>query len=158
MDLCNYLLDTFRFNDNANRQVLEKIKHLSGTEEIIKHFSHLINSQYKWLARIQQDPAAQAMDWWEPLYPFDELENKWADSLDKWILYIQSHAEAKLMTEVQFIGFDGTTFAATPADIALQLNYHSIHHRAQVQLMIRNLGLTPDFSDYIGTRYRRVNG
>jgi uncharacterized damage-inducible protein DinB len=158
MDLCNYLLDTFRFNDNANRQVLEKIKHLSGTEEIIKHFSHLINCQYKWLARIQQDPGAQAMDWWDPIYPFDELENKWANSLDKWILYIQSHSEAKLMTEVQFIGFDGTTFAATPADIALQLNYHSIHHRAQVQLMIRSLGLTPDFVDYIGTRYRRVNG
>lgn len=158
MDLCNYLLDTFRFNDKANIQLFEKIKDVPGNEEIIRHFSHLVNCQYKWLARIQQDPAAQTMDWWEPLYDYAALETAWTDSLQKWISYIQSKTEAELMTEVSFIGFDGSTFAATPADIALQLNYHSIHHRAQIQLMIRGLGLTPDFIDYIGTKYRRVTG
>jgi uncharacterized damage-inducible protein DinB len=96
------------------------------------------------------------MDWWLPLYTFSELENKWTDSLEKWLSYIGSKTEEELMTEISFIGFDGTPFAATPADIALQLNYHSIHHRAQMQTIIRQLGLTPDFVDYIGTRYRRL--
>jgi len=69
---------------------------------------------------------------------------------------VESHSEAELSTEVTYTGFDGTLFAATPQDIALQLNYHSIHHRAQVQTMIRAQGLEPDFLDYIGTKYRRM--
>lgn len=156
MDLIAYLTETFRFNDNANKQILEKIKDIPGNEEIIKYFSHLINCQYKWLARIQQDPQAQEMDWWQPVYTFSDLENKWTDSLERWLSYISSKTEGELMTEISFIGFDGTPFAATPADIALQLNYHSIHHRAQMQTIIRQLGPTPDFVDYIGTRYRRL--
>jgi len=41
-------------------------------------------------------------------------------------------------------------------DIALQLNYHSIHHRAQIQTIIRQQGMEPDFVDYIGTKYKRL--
>jgi uncharacterized damage-inducible protein DinB len=41
-------------------------------------------------------------------------------------------------------------------DIALQLNYHAIHHRAQIQVLIRQQGLEPDFIDYIGTKYHKL--
>jgi len=47
-------------------------------------------------------------------------------------------------------------FAAAIKDIALQLNYHSIHHRAQIQTIIRSQGLEPEFVDYIATKYRRL--
>lgn len=50
--------------------------------------------------------------------------------------------------ERRFVGFDGGEWTAQLKDIALQLNYHSIHHRAQ--------GLEPDFVDYIGTVYRKL--
>jgi uncharacterized damage-inducible protein DinB len=96
------------------------------------------------------------MDWWNPVYEFDELENQWDESLKPWLEYIASKTEGELLTEVTFIGFDGSLFAAKPGDITLQLNYHSIHHRAQIQTMIRQQGLEPEFVDYIGTRYRRV--
>ncbi|HAO46477.1 MAG TPA: DinB family protein [Ferruginibacter sp.] len=157
MELKQYLIDTFRYNSRANLQVLEKIKLLPDQAESIKFFSHLVNCQYKWLARILQDPKAQAMDWWNPLYRLDELENKWNDSLAAWLTYLESVTDKELTTEVRFIGFDGGPYAATPGDIALQLNYHSIHHRAQVQTIIRQQGLTPDFIDYIGTKYRKLS-
>ncbi|MCX6319864.1 MAG: DinB family protein [Bacteroidetes bacterium] len=156
MQLAQYLIDTFQFNDKANRQIIEKIKDVPGNEEIIRLLSHLINCQYKWMARIVQDPKATEMDWWLPLYKWEELITKWTDSLSLWITYIQSKTEDELNTEVTFIGFDGSPYAATPADIALQLNYHSIHHRAQIQTILRQLGITPDFVDYIGTRYRKI--
>lgn len=77
-------------------------------------------------------------------------------SLAIWLDYLEAMPEGALNTEVTFIGFDGGRYAATPADIALQLNYHAIHHRAQIQSMIRKQGLEPDFLDYIGTRYRKL--
>jgi uncharacterized damage-inducible protein DinB len=54
------------------------------------------------------------------------------------------------------VGFDGAVYTGALKDIALQLNYHSIHHRAQIQAMIRKQGFEPEFVDYIGTVYRKI--
>ncbi len=153
----DYLMDTFKFNDQANKKLLEKIKLLGNKEESIKLFSHLINCQYKWMARIVHDPGYEKMSWWEPIYEFDKLEEEWEKSLGIWLNYIQSNTDEELSNEVSFTGFDDSRWAATPKDIALQLNYHSIHHRAQIQTLIRQQGIEPDFIDYIGTKYRRLD-
>jgi len=152
-----YLIETFNYNDAANKNLLNKIKLLNDQEESVKLFSHLINCQYKWMARIMKDPNAKLMSWWEPIYDFDKLYEEWTKSLDLWINYISSRTDEELSTETTFIGFDDGTWAATPKDIALQLNYHSIHHRAQIQTIIRQQGIEPDFVDYIGTKYRKLS-
>ena len=152
----SYLIETFNYNDFANRKLPEKIILLNDKTECVKLFSHLINCQYKWMARITGNPKAQEMSWWDPVYPLNELEREWTKSLHLWITWLNSKSENELNTEVQFIGFDGGIYAATPTDIALQLNYHSIHHRAQMQKLIREQGLEPDFLDYIGTKYRKI--
>ena len=151
-----YLRDTFLFNDLTNKKLLEKIKQLPDNTESIKLFSHLVNSQYKWMSRLLHDPAAPAMSWWEPIYELDMLEQEWSKSLALWLNYVNKHSDEELSAEVTFTGFDGANWAASPQDIALQLNYHSIHHRAQIQTIIRQQGLDPDFVDYIGTKYRKL--
>jgi uncharacterized damage-inducible protein DinB len=151
-----YLIDTFKYNDATNKKLLDKIKLLPDKEEAIKYFSHLINCQYKWMARILQEPKALEMDWWDPVYAVDQLEKEWEKSLAPWISYIIARSDEALATEVEFIGFDGSLWAASPLDIALQLNYHSIHHRAQIQTLIRQQGIEPDFVDYLGTKYRKL--
>ena len=156
MNLTNYLIDTFNYNDRTNKKLLDKINLINNKDECIKLFSHLINSQYKWMARIIQDPKAKEMNWWEPVYNFSELEYEWTKSLQPWIEYIVARTEEELSAEVTFIGFDNGLWAATPKDIALQLNYHSIHHRAQIQTIIRQQGIESDFVDYIGTKYRKL--
>lgn len=156
MQMKAYLLDTFNYNDDANRKLLVKISQLPDQHECIKLFSHLINCQYKWMARIMHDPAAGQMSWWEPVYEPGKLEEEWSKSLQLWISYIREKTIEELTTETSFTGFDNATWAATPLDIALQLNYHSIHHRAQIQTIIRQQGIEPDFVDYIGTKYRRI--
>ncbi len=151
-----YLIDTFLFNDHANKKLLKKIKQLPDQKEAIRYFSHLINSQNKWLKRIEVFPEDPKMDWWEPVYELDKLEEEWNKSVKAWIDFLSDHDEEKLMQERRFRGFDGSTWSAPLKDIALQLNYHSIHHRAQVQTIIRQQGLEPDFVDYIGTKYKKV--
>lgn len=157
MQMKNYLIDTFNYNDSTNKKLLNKIKLLNDKKESIRLFSHLINCQYKWMARIKQDPNANKMSWWEPIYDFDKLEEEWSKSLEPWISYITARTDEELSTETTFVGFDDGLWAATPQDIALQLNYHSIHHRAQIQTVIRQQGIEPDFVDYIGTKYRKLS-
>lgn len=157
MQMKDYLIDTFKYNDAANKKLLNKIKQLGDKEESVRLFSHLINCQYKWMSRIVQQPDARKMSWWDPIYDTDKLEDQWDKSLLIWLNYINSKTDVELSKEVNFIGFDGSAYAAAPVDIALQLNYHSIHHRAQIQTLIRKQGIEPDFIDYIGTKYRKLS-
>jgi uncharacterized damage-inducible protein DinB len=156
MDFRQYLIDTFKYNDYANKLVLKKIYQLPDKTEAIRFFSHLINSQNKWLTRIEIFPEAPQMDWWEPVYPLEQLEEKWDQSLMQWINYLKRIPEEELFEEKKFVGYDGAHWSAPLKDIALQLNYHSIHHRAQIQTIIRKQGIEPDFVDYIGTKYKRL--
>lgn len=157
MNLNKYLADTFHSNDATNKILLTKIESIPDKAEALRLFSHLINCQYKWMARIVHDPDAPMMSWWDPVYPLDELADQWTKSLQLWFDYIAAHSEEELEEGVTFIGLDNNEWNASPKDIALQLNYHSIHHRAQIQTLLRQQGLAPDFVDYIGTRYRKVN-
>lgn len=151
-----YLLDTFHYNDWANRKQLEKIKLLPEKDECVNLFSHLIHSQNKWLARLTNNPEEKNMKWFDAPFPLEELEMQWTKSLNAWLDFINSKTEEQLFAEVQYNGLDGNKYEAKLQDIALQLNFHSIHHRAQMQTIIRSQGLTPDFLDYIGTVYKKV--
>ena len=156
MEIKQYLIETFEYNDRANRQILEAIEKLPEQEQAIKFYSHLINSQKKWMARIQEFPNNPEMSWWDPVYSLQNLEPEWADSLNAWIRFLEKKQEQDLIKDVLFIGYDGSTYAAKLKDIALQLNYHSIHHRAQIQALIRAQGFDAPFVDYIGTVYRKI--
>lgn len=156
MEMKTFLIDTFQWNDKANRQVLAKIRTLPSQEEPIKFFSHLINSQNKWIKRIEVFPKDPNMDWWKPIYKPDELEPEWEKSIKAWLDLINSKPEEELFEDVKWVGFDGGTYTGALKDVALQLNYHSIHHRAQIQSIIRKQGVEPDFVDYIGTVYRKL--
>jgi uncharacterized damage-inducible protein DinB len=153
----DYLINAFKYNDFANRKLIEKVKLLPDKEQCVKFISHLINSQLKWLARIKQDSNAPQMSWWEPVYSLDELEDRWSRSVALWISLLESKTENEIMEVIRFIGFDGGHWEAKLSDIAIQLNYHSIHHRAQMQTIIRQQGLEPDFLDYIGTVYKKID-
>jgi uncharacterized damage-inducible protein DinB len=152
-----YLIQTFQFNNFANTKLIEKVGQLPDKTECMKLISHLINCMYKWLARANEDPNSHAMSWWDPLYQYEDLQSKWNDSLEKWISFLEKKSDSELKKYVRFIGFDGGNYEARYEDIALQLNYHSIHHRAQMQTIIRQQGLEPDFLDYIGTVYRKID-
>lgn len=153
-----HLTETFLFNDKANLQVLEKIKVLPDKKECIRLFSHLINCQYKWMDRINVYPLTSSLDWWLPVYEPESLEQEWRKSLQPWLDLIAKMKEEDLYQEAKFIGMDGGVWQANGLkDIALQLNYHSIHHRAQMQRIIREQGLTPDFTDYIQYAVKKIS-
>jgi uncharacterized damage-inducible protein DinB len=157
MQLKEHLTETFKFNDVANKKLLGKIKLLGNKEESVKLFSHLINTQYKWMAKIIEHPDYEKMSWWEPIYEFEQLEEEWDKSTSLWINYITEKTDEELSTETLFIDFDNAVWAAILKDVALQLNYHSIHHRAQIQIIIRQQGIEPDFLDYIGTKVTKLS-
>lgn len=151
-----FLIDFFAFNDYQNRRMLKRIHELPDQGEAIRIFSHLINSQRKWMARINQEATVYEMSWWTPEYQLSQLESEWIRSLENWISFLEACSEEELFKEILFPGPDNELWTSRLKDIPLQLNYHSIHHRAQIQMLIRNQGKEPDFIDYIATIYRKA--
>ena len=146
----------FAFNHAANEKMIEDTKGMDEQARSIQLISHLINSQNKWLARITVYPNDPHLDWWEPIYSYDQLAHELAKSNKAWADFLEKKSEEQLEEEVRFVGYDGGHWAARLQDIALQLIFHSFHHRAQIQTLIRAEGKEPRFIDYIGDKYRKI--
>lgn len=151
-----HLLDMFQFNGDSNRKMIATIMGLPQPDEAASYMSHIINSQIKWLKRISVYPEPLALDWWLPAYPLGELETRLDESNKEWLAFLESKSENAIGEEVRWIGDNGAGMAAKLQDVALQLIFHSFHHRAQIQKMIRAQGIEPKFIDYIGARFHRL--
>ncbi len=148
----DHLVDMFNFNTDANRRMVAAVRDISDNHEMIKHLSHLANCQYKWMERIIVTPEAAALDWWDPVYPPDDLIFRFKDSAQRWVDYLNKLNDDQLEHVIQYNLGASSIAEAKIKDIALQLIFHSFHHRAQIQMMIREKGGRPGFIDYIGSR------
>lgn len=150
-----HLIDSFKYNDWANTNLLEAIKQLPDNEKSVKLFSHLIHAQDKWYNRITKQVDDSSIDWMGSSFTIDGLELKWNESIYKWIKLIEKKNETDLQQDVVFSRVsDGKQMGIKLVDLCLQLNYHSIHHRAQINTLISQQGLTPPATDYIFTKLK----
>jgi uncharacterized damage-inducible protein DinB len=150
-----HIMGLFEFNNVSNSQLIEKISLVPDKTDSVRLMSHIINCQFKWIARLQGSEHEKVLDWWEPVYNIDVLQSKWIESLRLWSNFINSCSEDQLSAEISFKGMDGNFYAASPADVALHLNYHSIHHRAQILSLLSKQGVKAEIPDYIRTKITR---
>lgn len=153
-----HLLEMFAFNQAANIQMIESVMKMKDPEKASNLLSHLINSQDKWLKRIQlypENPNSQ-LDWWLPAYTLEGIKAYFESSTQAWVDYLSGLSEAEILSDISFRGRDDAEWRAPLKDIALQLIFHSFHHRAQIQMLLREEGIAPEFIDYIGSKYYRV--
>ena len=146
----NYLIELMMYNNWANCKLLETILIMPDKDESVMFFSHLITAQEKWLNRITGEKDDKLFTWFNPVFPENELLERWTESYKKMLAFIESKDEAEFEEKVIFIRpTDGKKLSAKIRDIILQFNYHSIHHRAQINRIIRQQGLKPPATDYI---------
>jgi uncharacterized damage-inducible protein DinB len=153
-----YLLDFFKYNDWANKKVLEAIREVPEKEDALKLFSHLVNSLDKWKNRITNEVEDSLLNWYGQFFNMDEIESKWNKSIGWWIKLFEKTGDSELEKEIIFTRpNDGIKMAVKFRDLLLQLNYHSIHHRAQINSIISRQGIKPPSTDYILTVLKEVS-
>jgi uncharacterized damage-inducible protein DinB len=147
-----YLTEFFTYNNWANRKLLETVLILPEKSEAIKLFSHLISTQNKWLNRITKEADDSTFSWFGENLPAEELEAAWQKSITPWLELLEKQTEETLEEDVIFNRpSDGKIMSLKLRDLLLQLNYHNIHHRAQINTIISKQGITPPATDYIFT-------
>lgn len=145
-----YLIDTFRFNDWANKLTLEAMQKMPDTKESLNLMSHIIRAQDKWMRRVENDPAETAINWFDASYKSEELTNRWNKSLNEWVEFLSDLEDSDLNQQIRFAPMpDEPEGVNSLRDVVLQLNYHSILHRAQICLRLHEQGIEPPHVDYI---------
>ena len=152
-----YLKDFFEYNYSSNNKLLEAIHQLPSKEEASKLFSHMILAQEKWFNRIKAEQDDLQLQWMTPVISLAELASRWDRSTRSWLKLIDEKQEHELMEDVIFKrGNDGKSMAIKFTDLILQLGYHNIHHRAQINTIMSKQGITPPQTDYIFTKLREL--
>lgn len=52
---------------------------------------------------------------------------------------------------------DGVKMGVKIKDLALQINLHSVHHRAQINSLLSKQGIKPPATDYIFTKLQEMS-
>jgi uncharacterized damage-inducible protein DinB len=147
-----YLISLFKYNDWAFRKLLETVKQLPDQDEAVRLLSHLIIAQNKWYDRVTKQPEDAQTAWFGVMFPITELDTKWDEVENRWLEFLQKSDEELLGNFVIFDRpSDGKSMKVKICDIMLQINYHAIGHRAQINHIIRLQGMTPPQADYIMT-------
>ncbi len=144
-----YLIEFFQFNESAMMRIIDAVQALPANAEAARLISHMIDASQKWFNRIKPEVKDSTLSWNGPAYPVGECTALWQSQTEQWVKYLRGCSERDLLKEVIYQSSDGGRFSSTITDIALQLNYHAIHHRAQIMMLIRQQGNAPPASDYI---------
>jgi len=113
-------------------------------EKSIELFSHILNAHHLWNARIlETEPKFEA-------FQIHDLKD-WGD-----IHYENQRSSFEIITNaddfekrVDYENSEGRLFISDLKDILFHIINHSTHHRGQISINFRNIGIEPIPFDYI---------
>ncbi len=66
-----------------------------------------------------------------------------------WAAYLATLTNAHLEHVLEYRGHDGKAFRNSVDDILTQLYGHSLYHRGQIALLLRQIGAQPSVTDFV---------
>jgi uncharacterized damage-inducible protein DinB len=136
--------DIFEYHNHFNQKLIEQLIENEGSlsERTISLFSHSINAQQIWNARItnKEKWGVHAEHSLQECKRIDNINYK--DTLE--ILKIH-----ELTENVVYINSKGTEFTNTIKQILFHIANHFSHHKGQIVSDLRQNGINPIVTDYI---------
>jgi len=147
-----HLLDLLAHDDWATRELLKTVSLLPDQAESLTLISHIIAAQDKWMGRITKTGDDSQSSWSGTVYGMNDITQAWAQSITAYKELVNKTDDAQLDQPVYFSRTtDSKQMVVKLKDIVLQICYHGMHHRAQINKLIRAQGIAPPTTDYILT-------
>ncbi len=143
-----HFIELFKYNDWANQRMLitlEKLPEVS--DKLILLYGHLISAQIVWLNRIKELPTSPFPLWTD--YKLRELRTMTEESTANWFEYMETHRMVTFEEMIFYTNTAGKKYENTISEIITQVVNHSTYHRAQMALLLRQMGVNPPQTDFI---------
>lgn len=115
--------------------------------DAIREYAHILGADEVWLARLE-GRASEAPVW--PAMALPELRGLAARVHDGYARYLSALTSEHLADVVSYTTSDGRPFSTPVHDILLHVALHAQYHRGKINLLLRQAGLTPAPTDFIG--------
>lgn len=138
------------YNDWANRRALQSLRVMkSPSARGARALSHILLVERLWLARLRREHIGKVPTDFFPELPLTECETLINESLNNYQTYLGTLSEEQLDAVGSFRTLAGGKYEASTRDVLTHVLGHSMYHRGQVALAIREDGGEPQQSDYI---------
>ena len=140
-------LTLLQYTHWANDRVLEALHSADAVpERILELMSHLLRTQDVWYGRVANTDHAR-LDFWV-VDDLDTCVDRAEASMERWRALVADRAD-RLDQPVTYTNSSGTEFETALRDILRHVVNHGTHHRAQIALLLREVGISPPATDYI---------
>ncbi len=143
MDL--FFKDIFEYNHHFNQKIANQLLENESKvpARVISLFSHVINAQQIWNARITENKNTLAVN---QIHSFEECKEIDIENYQKTIQILETY---ELDKTIQYANSKGDKFENTIREILFHVSNHSSHHRGQIIADLRRNGIEPMITDYI---------
>lgn len=148
----------FEYNHWANDRVFEAVSRLTP-EQYTKDtksshrcvrdtFVHVISAEWIYLQRVS---GTSPKSLWSPLdFPtVSKLKDRWIKLAREQMAFIRSLTDEELKKPISYINLAGEPFTYPLWQILQHVVNHSSYHRGQITTMLRQLGATPEATDFL---------
>lgn len=143
-----YLIRLFNYSHWANETILDIIvKNNIKDEYIIKMMSHIIDVQMIRFPLLS-GKKVPAMTMWD-IHTLPKLMELNDETMENVVLYLTKARPRVFIEKVAGKTLDGTDFLISKGDMLIHLANHASHHRGQIALRLRELGITPPNTGYL---------
>lgn len=126
--------------------LLSEEQKFNNRRECLSFLSHIINAQRIWFDRVLDINTAPAELWHE--YKLEELKPEAMEIHKMWIDLIGDH-DMNMDARITYQNSKGVNFSNHFSEICNHVILHGQHHRAQINLLLRQSGIKPPAIDYI---------
>lgn len=116
-------------------------------ERALALYAHMYGSRRMWLGRIEGTADAALNTW--PLLSLPDTDTLRAEMESRWSALLAGLDEAELARAVSYTTQAGAPGQQTLGDILTHAVLHSMHHRGQIALLVRELGGEPPQNDFV---------
>lgn len=146
-----YFLKLYQYNEWATSRVLKCLADQNvNNEKILSLMGHVLAAQFLWLHRIKGLAPPDVKLWGN--YSLADLQTMNQKISRQWLEFVESNEQFDRM--LSYTNYTGEPFTNNVEMIMIHLVNHSSYHRAQVAMLLRQLGYEPVNTDFI--TYDRV--
>ena len=112
--------------------------------------AHVVQARRLWLFRLgaaRESPGAA--DFFPEDVSLQDLQGRLDAMHAAWSGYLERLDDLGLARHFEYRSLEGEPFRNTVADILTQLYGHSLYHRGQVALLLREMGAEPAVTDFV---------
>ena len=155
MNLADRYRRWFEYEQHAHRLTLDALRavpdHLRRTPQVQKAadmLSHIVGARWFWLYRLGQ--TGEPVDGFFPQAgTIADLERRLDEMHQVWRQYLAGLSDADVLAVTEYEATEGGRFRTSLDDVLTQLFGHSLYHRGQIAMLLRQAGAEPPETDFI---------